>query len=182
MATLGVLADTHIPDRARYLNPQVLLVFEQAGVEAILHAGDVSVPGVLEQLESVAPVYAVRGNRDWVALKSLPAALQLNFNGAIVGLTHGHGHVWNYFIDRLKYILWGYRLEIFLPRLLATFPTAKVIVFGHTHRPLNIQVDGKLLFNPGSVHFPDDKDTSPSVGLLHLNQGGGAEGELIWLD
>ena len=182
MTTLGVIADTHIPDRARSLNPRVLQIFEQAGVEAILHAGDVSVSGVLEQLGSVAPVHAVRGNRDWVALKKLPADVQLNFDGVIVGLTHGHGRVWNYFIDRVKYILGGYRLEMFQPRLLAAFPQANVIVFGHTHRPLNLLVNGKLLFNPGSAHFQDVKDTSPSVGLLHLYRGGSAEGEFIWLD
>jgi putative phosphoesterase len=182
MITLGILADTHIPDRARGLNPRVLQVFEQAGVDQILHAGDISVPDVLEQLGRVAPVHAVRGNRDWIALKNLPAEMLLSFDGVQVGLTHGHGRVWNYFIDRVKYIIGGYRLEIFQPRLLASFPQARVIVFGHTHRPLNLRVEGKLLFNPGSVHFPDKKGTPPSFGLLHIQNGGSVEGELIWLD
>jgi hypothetical protein len=100
----------------------------------------------------------------------------------MVGLTHGHGRVWNYLIDRVKYVLGGYRLEMFQPRLLAAFPQANVIVFGHTHRALNLQVNGILLFNPGSVHFPDEKAASPSVGLLHLHAGGCVEGEIIWLD
>jgi putative phosphoesterase len=182
MITLGVLADTHVPDRAPNLNPRVLGIFERASVKAILHAGDVSVPGVLEQLGSMAPVHAVRGNRDWVALKELPAAVQLDFNDVRVGLTHGHGQVWDYLIDRVKYVFGGYRLEMFQPRLLAAFPQANVIVFGHTHRALNLLVNGILLFNPGSVHFPDEKDTSPSVGLLHLHGGGSVEGEIIWLD
>jgi putative phosphoesterase len=64
MTTLGVLADTHIPDRVPTLNPRVIQVFRQAQVSAILHAGDVSVPQVLAELEKIAQVYAVRGNRD----------------------------------------------------------------------------------------------------------------------
>ena len=64
MIRLGVISDTHIPDRARRLNERVIPVFREAGVSAILHAGDVSTPRVLKQLEEVAPVYATRGNRD----------------------------------------------------------------------------------------------------------------------
>ncbi len=63
---LGVVADTHVPDKAKTLNPQVLAILRQAEVSAILHAGDISSPGVLTALGEIAPVYAVLGNRDWV--------------------------------------------------------------------------------------------------------------------
>src|SRR5687768_1713811 len=105
MLTIGVISDTHIPDRARGLNPRVIPLFQQAQVDAILHAGDISTPRVLEQLSRVAPVYAVRGNRDWVALRRLPKSLRLTFDGVVIGLAHGHGHWWNYLIDRVDYIL-----------------------------------------------------------------------------
>jgi putative phosphoesterase len=178
MITIGVVSDTHIPDRARQLHPQVLAIFHQAGVQAILHAGDVSTPTTLQQLEEIAPVQAVRGNRDWVALRDLPLARQLEFGGVKVALTHGHGPLFNYVKDRMDYILRGYRLELFVPRLLAAFPDVDVIVFGHTHRPLNQLMDGKLVFNPGSPHFPDPKTAPASVGLLHISDIGTVEGEI----
>jgi uncharacterized protein len=176
--TIGVISDTHIPDRVRTLDPQVLTIFKEAHVSVILHAGDVSIPGVLQQLAEIAPVTAVRGNRDWVALRHLPHAVQVSLGGVQIGLTHGHGRPWNYIRDRVDYMIGGYRLEMFQPRLLETFPQARVIVFGHTHRPLNEWVDGTLLFNPGSPHFSDRKDVPLSVGLLHISVGGEVEGEL----
>ena len=182
MTRIGVLADTHVPDRRRSLHPDVLRVFQSARVETILHAGDVSTPSVLAQLEEIAPVHAVRGNRDWVALGHLPHYCRLNVAGVEIGLSHGHGRPLNYAIDRVDYLLRGYRLDLFRPRLLTAFPQAKVIVFGHTHRPLNHWEDGVLLFNPGSPHFPDRKDITPSVGILHINAEGEVEGEIRPLD
>ena len=178
MITIGVISDTHIPDRAPQLHSQVASVFREAGVQVILHAGDISTPATLEQLNEIAPVHAVRGNRDWVALRHLPFARQTEFGGVIVGLTHGHGPLLDYMRDRMDYILRGYRLQLFVPRLLAAFPAADVIVFGHTHRALNQRVDGKLVFNPGSPHFPDPKTSAPSVGLLYISDNGTAEGEI----
>ena len=178
MITIGVVSDTHIPDRARRLHPQVTAVFREASVQAILHAGDISTPATLEQLNEIAPVHAVRGNRDWVALSNLPFARQLVFGGVKVGLSHGHGQLLAYVRDRMDYMLRGYRLEMFVPRLLAAFPEVDVIVFGHTHRALNVRVDGKLIFNPGSPHFPDPKASPPSVGLLYISDSGTVEGEI----
>lgn len=182
MLTLGVISDTHIPDRARQLDRRALDVFRAAGVDEILHAGDVSTPRVLTELEGLAPVHAVRGNRDWLALPHLPYHRRLVYCGVKVGLTHGHGRWWNYFFDRVEYLTRGYRLEMFQPRLMQTFPEARVIVFGHTHRPLSLWNGEVLLFNPGSPHFPDIKSITPSVGLLHIHDGGEVVGEIIDLD
>jgi hypothetical protein len=182
MMTLGVISDTHIPDRARSLDRLALDVFQAAGVKAILHAGDVSAPRVIAQLEEIAPVHAVRGNRDWVALSHLPYRSLLTFDGIQVGLTHGHGRWWNYVADRVEYIVNGYRLEMFQPRLLETFPDAQVIVFGHTHRPLVHWEDKVLLFNPGSPHFPDIQTIAPSVGLLCLDAGGEISADIVFLE
>ncbi|MFZ3078594.1 MAG: metallophosphoesterase family protein, partial [Bellilinea sp.] len=71
---LGVVADTHIPDRVRSLHPDLLPGLSAAKVEAILHAGDICSPAVLAVLSQVAPVVAVRGNRDWAFAGTLPWA------------------------------------------------------------------------------------------------------------
>jgi putative phosphoesterase len=181
MVTLGVISDTHIPDRAHRLDPRVMPIFRSAGVEAILHAGDVSSPGVLAQLGEVATVYAVRGNRDWLWLRNLPVARRLDFSGVTIGLTHGHGNLWNYLKDRIYFMRQGYHPERLLPRLLAEFPDVRVIVFGHGHSPLNQWMGVQLLFNPGSPHVPGTEDLTPSVGLLHISGGSEVRGEIIRL-
>jgi putative phosphoesterase len=179
LTTLGVLADTHIPDRARRLDPRVISIFSAANVDAILHAGDVSAPWVLKTLGQVAPVHAVRGNRDWWLLRELPTTLELEFSGVSIGMAHGHGSWLNYFSDRFYLLFHTYRHELLLPRLKAAFPHTRVIVFGHGHLPLNCWSEGRLLFNPGSPHFPQAKNITPSVGLLHITAGGDARGEIV---
>ncbi len=178
MLTLGVIADTHVPDRRSRLDPQALELFKARNVQAILHAGDVSAPGVLAQLEQIAPVYAVRGNRDWLWLRHLPAERALNFGGVNIGMTHGHFGWLRYLLDRPYYMLHGYRHERLTPRLLPRFPQAQVIVFGHGHLPLNEWRDGQLLFNPGSPHFPSETNLAPSLGFLHLREGNEGEAAL----
>ena len=179
--TLGVISDTHIPDRVRSLHPGVLPVFRYATVSAILHAGDISIPSVLTELAQVAPVYAVRGNRDIFWRHRLPLVLNLNFNGLDIGLTHGHGGWRSYLIDRIYFTFHGYTHARLLPRLRTTFPQANVIVFGHGHKPLNHWLDNQLFFNPGSPHFPE-KSLAPSVGLLHISAESEVVGEIVSLD
>jgi putative phosphoesterase len=91
VTTLGVLADTHIPDRVPKLNSKVIQTFRQAQVAAILHAGAVSVLNVLQELEQVAPVHVVRGNRDIFDLRNLPLQVQLMIEGVSIRMAHGHG-------------------------------------------------------------------------------------------
>ena len=177
--TLGILADTHIPDRVQTLHPDILPIFREAGVSTILHAGDVSIPQVLTQLEAVAPVYAVKGNRDIYQLKHLPMTRQFNFGGVPVGLVHGQGSLWFYLYEKVKFFTVGYTLEIYLPYLFKTFPQAKVIIFGHSHMPLVQWVNRVLIINPGSASCPH-RDYFASVGLLRIEEGA-ATGELVWL-
>lgn len=177
---LGVLSDTHIPDRVRSLNPQVLTLFRQRQVNAILHAGDICAPQVLAHLDEIAPVYAVRGNRDWALLPHLPFHRSLLFDGVEIGLTHGHGSARQYWLGKLQWILQGYRLERFVTRLTLLFPQAGVIVFGHSHRPVNENIAGRLFFNPGSTCHPDGNDLLPSVGFLHIHAGT-VSGEIVYL-
>jgi len=180
MITLGVLADTHIPDRAPALPLQVLQRFSEARVAAILHAGDVSVPRVLKQLEEIAPVFAVRGNRDIYVLRQLPLQVRLNYEGLSIGLAHGHGTFSSYMIDKVHRQLNGRLIERYVQRLLLTFPDMDVIVFGHLHVPCNFHLDGKLLFSPGSTSYPWPRKAPPTFGLLRL-EGTGAQGEIIEL-
>ena len=180
MVTLGILSDTHIPDRAKGLHPKVLDVFRSDRVEAILHAGDISVPGVLRDLEEVAPVYAVRGNRDIYALPHLPVHLTLSFAGFQVGLIHGHGRLRDYLFDKVHILFFGVQEQRYRKRVIRALSTVDVMVFGHLHQRVHERVRGKLLLNPGSACCPDWKHGySPGIALLHLEAGGGIEAEFF---
>ena len=177
--TAGVIADTHVPDRFNQVAPEILSFFRQTRVNAILHAGDISSPLVIEILKQIAPVHAVRGNRDWAFGKDLPLNKELNLAGVSVGLTHGHGGFRRYLIGKLKYMRQGYDYEafrIYLPKL---FPHAKVIIFGHTHRPENRWEDGLLIFNPGAAYPCWENGYHVQVGLLHIYTEGRVEAEFI---
>lgn len=181
MITIGVIADTHVPDRVRRLDVRVPSIFRSEKVGAILHAGDITSPALLAQLGEIAPVHAVRGNRDWIRLYNLPLTLRLEFSGVQVGMMHGHGGWWRYLRDKPHFLLHGYHYEYLMPRLRAAFQDEQVIVFGHGHQALNFWHDGQLFFNPGSPHFSDKKDLAPSIGLLHISAGSEVRGEIIRL-
>ena len=182
MVTLGILSDTHVPDRVRGLKPAVISIFREERVNAILHAGDISQSGVLAQLREIAPVYAVRGNRDWPQLKMLPTTLLLEFEDVKVGLTHSHGGLGVYLLDKMRSLVPGAQSERYLRRALSAFPQAKIVVFGHTHIPLQRWVNGKLCINPGSAACPDNKAPAPSIGLLRIGPLGSVNAEIRYFE
>jgi putative phosphoesterase len=117
---IGVLSDTH-----NLLRPRVLELL--AGCERILHAGDVGEPAILDRLREIAPVEAVRGNTDSGALAaSLPQTLAGNLDGLPFRMVH--------------------RREDVDPRWLVE---ARLVVFGHSHRPELSWHGSCLLLNPG---------------------------------
>jgi putative phosphoesterase len=183
MLTLGVIADTHVPDRSRRLNPKVFSTFEEAKVTAILHAGDISIPKVLTQLEEIAPVHAVRGNRDLFGFRTLPRHRRLTFEGVSIGLTHGHGDWGEYIKEKLMYYFQGpTKFSRFEKIALRLFPDTRVVILGHNHAATNQWQEDQLVFNPGSACCPNKyfPHLSPSVGLLHVD-GEKVEGEIVFI-
>lgn len=141
---IGLIADTH-----GLVRPSVFDAL--AGVEMILHAGDVG-DGVLEELRAIAPVRAVRGNTDPTGDPELPDSLDLELHGIRVHVSHGH--------------------ELGSPRppvLLATYD-ADVIVYGHTHRQLVVQAERRWVVNPGAAGARRF-DLTPSVARMTIERG-----------
>jgi uncharacterized protein len=149
---IGVLADTHCPEFVDRLPAHVAEVF--AGVEMVLHAGDVTAQSTLDELAQIAPVEAVRGDHDRL-LTRLPRVRELVVEGKRIVVVHGERSRW---IEEPQTFWWTVSLGLFrphrgLPRALRRrFPDADVIVYGHTHRADVQSVDGVLVFNPGGVH------------------------------
>lgn len=172
MTTLGLIADTHIPDRSRGLHPLVLPTFERAGVTTILHAGDICVPAVLRELEQIAPVLAVRGNRDWFGFHDLPMQSRITVDGVDIGMTHGHASWAHYVRDKLRFLLFGPQsFEHFMNRAVALLPGSEVVVFGHNHEPMVKDVGGVLVVNPGSACCQALPGRRPTVALLRIEAG-----------
>jgi putative phosphoesterase len=145
-----VIADTHIPRRARTLPEGLTPYFERA--DLVLHAGDLIDPALLDELAAYAPVEAVRGNLD-PPKAGLPETLELELGGVRVAMIHDSG-------PRR-----GRRA-----RVRRRFPDARVVVFGHSHIPLLEDEDGLMLLNPGSS---TDRRRQPrhTFALLHAEEG-----------
>jgi putative phosphoesterase len=176
---VGLLSDTHIPHRLKRLPEPVLDAL--AGVDLILHAGDVDDPAALEPLRRIAPVYAVRGNYHVRDLSTggvaLPALVELKLAGLHLVLTHGHQpgligfglkgvHV---FAQRLGLTDNGRLNRRAARRLARLHPEADIIVFGHSHRAHVEWIGRTLLVNPGGVCITQEEQ--PTVARMQLGEG-----------
>ena len=142
---VGLISDTH-----GLLRPRVHEAL--AGVELILHAGDVGGDEILDELALIAPVLAVYGNTDAPGDPRLTESIERTIGGLSVHVSHGH--------------------EVGSPtpaRLLARYG-AQVIVYGHTHRQHVAEVDGRLVVNPGAAGAKRFK-LEPSVARLTIADG-----------
>ena len=135
------------------------LVADLTGVDLILHAGDVGSAGVLRELRSVAAVHAVAGNNDvprkWPpgeasVCQRLPAVIEVVLNGGTVVVVHGHQ--WPAVATRHQ-------------RLRALFPTARCIVYGHSHRRVIDTTTTPWVINPGACGRARTHDGPGWLGL-----------------
>jgi uncharacterized protein len=156
-----VLADTHAPRRWKSCPPQVAAHLRGAGL--ILHAGDVCTAAVLDELAAYAPVHAVRGNNDGpdVAAWGAPGTLDLDLGGLAVAMIHDSGPA----TGRPA-------------RLRRRFPAADLVIFGHSHIPLDHAEHDQRIFNPGS---PTDRRRQPhgTLGLLDVADGRLIQAQII---
>ena len=168
MATIGIVADTHVPQRLPRL-PQNLAAALR-GVDMILHAGDINTRQVLIELAEIAPVQAVAGNGDLFG-HGLPLTRVIEVEGKRIGLVHGHGGWAKYLAGKVRDQL-GYREEYYLNIVEKSFGAVDAIVFGHTHRPHCEVRSGVLLFNPGPVAPTYYTTTGPQIGVLQVSARG----------
>lgn len=178
---IGVVSDTHIPDRVRSLHPDLIPGLRDAGVEVIIHAGDICAPAVIEELSQVAPVIAVRGNRDWVFAGVLPWKRTVTVGSMRIAIQHGMGNFWHYWLDKFKYASVGYHFERYKRLLDKTTPQVDIQIFGHTHRGENRVEGGVLYFNPGSASISPATWPAPSFGVLRLDGNISLRGEHIMM-
>jgi hypothetical protein len=157
---VGVISDTH-----GKMHPGVFDLF--AGVDHILHAGDIGKPEIITELRSIAPVTAVYGNVDSFPLISqFSERVVLTFAGCKILMTH--------IVDD--------RTSQGIRRLIHSTnePEVSIVIYGHTHVARIEVVEKVMLFNPGSAG-PARWQTKPSAGLLTLDSGKPPSAEILWL-
>lgn len=176
---IAVISDTHLPDRRNRFPDSLLPSLEALQPDLILHAGDIVVPKVIVLLEEVAPVVMVRGNRDFYFFPYVPRKKELYIRGVLITLLHGHARMLQYLVNKVRYLLFRYDFRWFLPMILREGAEADVIVFGHTHRPVNEVNDGQLLFNPGSVSISPGKNIPLSYGVMSISKEGEVSSEIV---
>lgn len=155
---IGVLSDTHIPAPHPHLPAKVFELFQ--GVDLILHAGDITVLSLLDELRAVAPVEAVAGNMDgWAEQQQLPQKKVLQLGRFRVGLIHGK-----------------YKIDIQRDMIRGEFDAVDLIVYGHSHHAFFGRHGDMLFLNPGS---PTDKVHAPYNSVAILTLGDDIRAEII---
>ncbi|HEX6536926.1 MAG TPA: metallophosphoesterase family protein [Gemmatimonadaceae bacterium] len=151
---VGLISDTH-----GLLRPSVHEAL--AGVDVILHAGDVGGDDILDELAIIAPVHAVYGNTDPPGDARLAPELVHRAGALVIHVSHGH------------------ELGSPTPAKLLERYAGDVLVYGHTHKPLVTRAAGRLVVNPGAAG-PRRFDLRPSVARLTIT-GREVQAEIISL-
>ena len=142
---VGLISDTH-----GLLRPQVHEAL--AGVDIILHAGDVGGDEILDELRMIAPVHAVHGNTDDISNPSLEQEIVVQIEGVSIHVSHGH------------------EVGSPTPERLAARYSNDVIVYGHTHQQMVTRIGNQLVVNPGAAGQQRFK-LKPSVARLTIEKG-----------
>jgi uncharacterized protein len=143
---IGIVSDTH-----GYLDPTVADLL--AGVDLIIHAGDIGDPAIVTELQVIAPAVAVSGNLDTGGLCELP--------------TYATGE-----IQRLRFAV-GHKRKRLAKRLASIGgQPPDLVVFGHDHIASLAWAEGSLWVNPGSASAPYEEDDTPSIAIVErVGQG-----------
>ncbi len=156
---IGLISDTHIPEVVNELPSQIAEAFR--GVDLILHAGDIYIPSVLDDLSRIAPVLAARGDDDYgdtLKDKRVKDKHILKLKGQTLWLVH----------ERPCASQWS---QSTLPPGQDKYDIPDIVVFGHEHRTsVSVQLLGHVLFvNPGSPTFLNYRRGLGTVGILNID-------------
>ncbi len=135
---------------------------EVEACDAVLHAGDVVTADLLDALRARRPVHAVVGNNDHALVGTVPDRLELDLAGVRVAMVHDSGAR----AGRER-------------RMRRWFPGADLVVFGHSHEPVDAEGDdGQRLFNPGSA-VQRRRQPRRTIGVLELSDGAIVRHEVV---
>lgn len=159
-----VVSDTHAPRFWKSCPPGLIPQLRRA--DLILHAGDVCVAAVLDELSAYAPVRVVLGNNDGpdITAWGAPETAEFELDGLRVAMIHDSG-----------------QREGRLVRMRRRFPSAELVIFGHSHIPMDVSGPDLRILNPGS---PTDKRRQPAgtFAVIDVSDAVIHRAEIIALD
>lgn len=153
--TIGLIADTHVPNGAASVQQKVFNVFQTAKVDYIVHAGDITSQKVIERLQAIAPVIAVHGNHAPESMvERYPEVNSLSVAGYHIGVWHDQ-----YYLHRKRRAL-----------ELAHERNFDILIIGHSHKQRFLHTQGVYIINPGSSTnaFPPLL-VNPTVAMLTIH-------------
>ena len=175
---IGLISDTHIDYPSAALPRQVKDALR--GVDLILHAGDIWIPPVLDDLESVAPVIAAWGDDDTEVDLGSDSRMMKGHSLLLEGITLWLTHIKpRYGLINPKEMLYTFSFRPSPEDPVDPEDPPDVVVFGHTHVP-SIEhykvaaaehYENILLVNPGSATFPNYEPRLGTIALLNINSG-----------
>jgi uncharacterized protein len=163
LVRIGLISDTHIPDTSEKIPERVSTLF--CGVDLILHGGDIYSPSVLEDLESLAPVLAATGDDDWIAGDlRVQEKHVLQLEGFTIWLIHQ-------FMPLTFYSKGLLSIKDTQAEIKGQHVLPDILIFGHTHKPLYLEIENTLFINPGSATWPAYVPGLGTVAILTLSSG-----------
>lgn len=161
---IGLISDTHIATLEESIPQQIKTAFQ--GVDLILHAGDVWIPSVLDELETIAPVIAAWGDDDLENDLGNDPRMTKDMTLHIDGFT-----IWLLHVKPAYGIIVPRENRVFSRQPEITREIPDVVVYGHTHKVLVEKHKGTLIINPGSPNWPNHVPDLGTVAILTLESG-----------
>ena len=131
-------------------------IFKMHNPDLVIHCGDIEgSENVFTQVTS-CPIYMVKGNNDYFS--DLPREVDVSFGGNKIWVTHGH----NFYVSVGTEII----------KEEARSRGAKIVCFGHTHRPIVEYGADVIAVNPGSLSYPRQEGRLPSYAIMEIDRFG----------
>lgn len=161
MKKILIVSDTH-----RKLEYLEAALEQEKPLDLLIHLGDVE--GDEDYIEAMAecPVEIVAGNNDFFS--DLPGEQEIRIGKYRVLLTHGHYYYVNSGLERLKRE--------------AEVRSIDIVMFGHTHSPIIVEDENRVILNPGSISYPRQKGRRPSYIIMDLDEDGETHFSIEYLE
>ena len=140
-------------------------VMQEAPFDMLIHCGDVEGREIFIEALTECPCHIVSGNNDFFS--DLPREVMIQLEGHRILVTHGH--------------YYGVSMGLYGVLDEGKARECQVVLFGHTHRPVEETEEGILLLNPGSLSYPRQEGRRPSYAVMELQQGKAPVAEIRYL-
>lgn len=156
-----IVSDTH--GRDSKLEEAVL---RETPFDYLVHCGDVEGREFFVEALAECPCTIVAGNNDFFC--DLPREEEISLAGQRILVTHGHAY--------------GVSMDLYALLDEAKARNCRIVMFGHTHKPIAEEREGVFVINPGSLSYPRQEGRMPSYAVMEISSGKAPKAEIRYLD